>query len=354
MRDVVRLILASCVVLTVGACGDDDGGGGTPDAPPAVETGDYHEYVLSTLTLPTQATATTLAFDLDGIAGTADNKLGSILSLIPGDLQGQIDLAVMEGTIVLLSAVRADTLTSDDSVSWQVWLGNTPEPPAPPTAGATYTIDPAGPTDAKVVGGLDSAGTFEGRGGIVSLSLPLVPDAPALELTLYGASIRAKVTEAEFLDTAASDKARLGGALRKKDVDDKLIPAIAALVTSIINDDGSDADTDPDCVCASGTQTCAADSTAAQLAELFEQDPADCTVTTAEVMMSAVYGFLSPDVDLFKGPGPCTEGDQTGCDKTGEGMVYAPGQEVDGDGFDSLSLGLGIRGLQAVFARPGE
>jgi hypothetical protein len=348
MSDVVRTILASTLSLALVACGDDGGGTGpgTPDAAVNPNTGDYTEYVLSQLTLPDQGSAADLAFNVDGIDDMKDNKLGAVLSIIPGDLQGSVDNAVAAGSLVLLSALRADSLTSDDAALWQVWLGNGVT--TPPTPGAMYTIDPAGPDDATVVGSV-AGGTFEGKNGIVALSIPLLEGAPPLQITLYGAAIRVKVSADDYTDTSASDLGRLGGAIKEEDLVTDVLPVVATFASMVIIGDDDDPAPDdpptgdgdgmPDCACAGtpSVRTCqSSNSTAAQVAGLLDTDN-DCMVTVAELMSNTlVSSTLNPDVDLFDANGN-----------------YNPGMEGE-EGYDAISLGVGINGIRAMFARPGE
>jgi hypothetical protein len=328
--------------MSLVACGgDDDGGGnGTPDASVSV-TGEVHEYVLTSLTLPSSGNASRYAFDVDGIDTPADNKLGGILAVIPGDPQGQVTDSITGGQLVLLSGVQADSLTDDSSASWQVWLGDTGTAPA---LGGSYTISASSPQNAVLVGSIDDSGTFEGRNGIVPISVPIAAVGPPISVTLYGAAIRAKVTNDEFADTSGTDFARLGGAIKKKDVDDVVVPTIADISDAYMMADAEGTPPGADCTCAGGERTCqeGAD-TAAAVASLFDADN-DCDVTATEVT-AAIGGFLNPDVDLFKG--------SSDVDTDGSSNNYAPGEEGE-EGYDSISLGLGIGGVRASFARPGE
>jgi hypothetical protein len=250
----------------------------------------------------------------------------------------------MSGSLVLLSALRADSLTSDDAALWQVWLGQNVT--TPPTPGAMYTIDSAGPANATITGSIAN-GTFEGRDGTVPLSIPLLEGVPPLQITLYGAAIRVKVSADDYTDTAASDLGRLGGAIKEEDIMTDILPAVAAFASTTIVQDHDDPAPDdpptgegdgmPDCACTGGVRTCqSSNSTAAQVASLFDANM-DCTVTAQELMDNTlVSGTLKPDVDLFDASG-----------------AYRPGTEGE-EGYDAISLGVGINGIRAMFARPTE
>src|SRR5689334_15999153 len=109
-------------VFAIG-CGGSDPGDGVPTS------GDYHHYVTSGLRIPTSGELQReYGLNIDGDpAGRPDNQLGNVFVALTSnsdaDLQGEVDSAIADGSLVVLHSVRADDLDTDKSVSWQVYLG---------------------------------------------------------------------------------------------------------------------------------------------------------------------------------------------------------------------------------------
>src|SRR5688500_4168530 len=99
------LFAAVALPLTVVACGGDDDGG-----PAIIPEGEHYQYVASKAYVPTNNTqAREYGLDLDG-NGMVDNQLGMALGTLAQmnfDIQGTIDLAVAEGSIILLVDFQA-------------------------------------------------------------------------------------------------------------------------------------------------------------------------------------------------------------------------------------------------------
>lgn len=346
--------LAALLSLPLAACGSPNGDD-TVDPP---VTGTYHHYVGNTLLLPSNASqATMYGLDLDGDAQMRpDNKLGGILGMLGGfgvELQPQVDEAIMMGDIVLLHAVRAETLTNSNA-SWQVYLG---ESATPPTFDGTdvFTIPTDGPQDALLAGRI-SGGSFAGGPGTVQLKLAFVDGAEPLTLNLIASRIEGTLDE-------TSCDARLGGALTKDDIDNTLIPAVAGLVNTSLADDPVD------CDCATGSVNPCPD-TSCTIKGLFDAGiscdapedcpaPADactegkcaCTagdcmgllandnqISVAEVQNNAIIKTaLGPDIDLLDASGVFQE------------------DPADRDGMiDSVSLGVKFSCVNAVFTSTVE
>jgi hypothetical protein len=306
--------LAMFPVLLIAACGAEDPGGPVP-----VTSGEFHHYVTSSLQIPlTGELQREYGINVDGdLGGRPDNQLGNVFVALTSnsdaDLQGRIDAAVADGSVVLLHSVRADDLESDRSVSWQVYPG------AP--AGAPPRFDGA---DAFTLGagisapiiGRTSSGTYDATpkgAGELTIQLKVSETAPPIALDLIKARVEATID-------AAGCRGRFGGAVTQAQVDTILIPSVVDMMNSAIA-------RDPGCPAA-----CEAGTSAALIVDVFDTN-LDGTVTEDEVRNSSIIQtLLAPDLDLL--------------DEAGD---YAP------DGLEeSISLGVGFECVPASFTIPGE
>jgi len=314
--------LSFVLVSLLVACGGGGDGGGT-----ITPTGPHHQYVVSKANVPTTATQVT-QFGLDLGApktnkqdGQVDNALGttlSTLSLMHINVQGGIDTAVNDGSIILLVDVQTESFDSSNAAGMKVSLGDNPTP-APCTNDADpltcgqhlkgtgmFSIAANSPTDAALTGTI-TGGTFDGGPGDVTLQISLGEGDP-ITLALHGA--RAEVSG--ITDTGIAT-AKIGGAVSQSDINGQVIPAVAAQITPIITRD-CPTPAAPDCMCVSG-------STGATVLSLLDTDH-DCTVTVTEIQNnSLIKSLLGPDV--------CIE---DSCDKP-----------------DALSIGISATAVAATF-----
>src|SRR4029078_2213630 len=119
----------------------------------ACTSGTYNHFPNSQLKIGSSANeANGYAFDLDGVAGK-DNSLGGVLAGLNGTLMidAAIQSALTAGDFVILHSVRADSLTSDTTVSWQIWLGAQQAMPKYDGTG-TFTVATNAPHDAIING----------------------------------------------------------------------------------------------------------------------------------------------------------------------------------------------------------
>lgn len=292
----LSFVLVSMLVACGG--GGDDGGGGT-----ITPTGPHHQYVVSKANVPTTAAQVT-QFGLDLGApktnkqdGQVDNALGttlSTLSLMKIDVQGGIDTAVNNGSIILLVDVQTESFDSSNAAGMKVSLGDNPTPAPctddadPTTCGqhlkgtGMFSIAANSPSDAALAGTI-TGGTFDGGPGDVTLQISLGEGAP-ITLALHGA--RAEVTG--ITDTGIAT-AKIGGAVTESDINGQVIPAVQAQVMPIITRDCPDA-VAPACMCTAGTTT------GPTVLKLLDTDH-DCKVTVAEIQSnSLIKSLLGPDV----------------------------------------------------------
>ena len=224
------------------------------------------------------------------------------------DIQGTIDKAVAEGSIILLVDFQTGDFTNTTAAGLKVLLGSNPVPAAcnageeycdmatPPVCTGCqhhlqgtgmFSIDPNSP-DSAAVGGKIINGTFNGGPGNISLQIAL-GGTDAIQLDLIGA--RAKATG---ISDAKIDSVILGGALTQDDLDTKVIPAITTQIAPIVMRDCTMPTMPPGC-------GCVANSTGKTVLDLFDGDitgtTKDCMVTTEEIKgNSLIQSLLAPDV----------------------------------------------------------
>jgi hypothetical protein len=335
MRPVKRLLLLTWVLGVAslgGACGDD---GTTAPPPPAVDRDGIHtQFVIDRILLPTTATqASMLGLNIDGDEqGRPDNALGQILATLSSqggeavDLQGEIDLAMNQGNIIVLANMQAKSLQTATGVGMWVFLGADPDP-APCdgdvcgrhlAGGASFSISPSSPPNPNdvLLVGQNVGGKYTGGPGTVTLELSLIADTDPVVLNLVGARAEVNVSEGGLMN------GKLGGAVTEAELNSNVLPAIASLVGDTVARDCSG--THPDC--------CTAGSTGQTLIDLFDTNE-DCQVSLDEIRNSnLISSLLAPDVDLF--------------DDTGKFNPRTNGIK------DSLSLGIGFSGVPATYTLP--
>src|SRR5688572_21654911 len=115
MSSIRPYLLAVAFSLTFVACGDD---GGT-----VIPEGEHYQYVSKKAFVPTNNNqAREFGLDLNGDK-TVDNQLGMVLgtlSTMGFDIQGTIDEAVAEGSIILLVDFQTKDFTSTSAAGLQI------------------------------------------------------------------------------------------------------------------------------------------------------------------------------------------------------------------------------------------
>jgi hypothetical protein len=272
-------------IVSLAACGGD------PDLGPVpVTTGAYHHYVTSSLRIPTSAELQReYGLDVDGDPdGRPDNQLGNVFVALTSnsdaDLQGEIDAALAGGQLVLLHSVRADDLTADRSVSWQVYTGT--ETAVPPAFDGSDSFEMGEGTSQPIIG-YTSGGAYDAtiRGaGALTVKLAVSPSAPPIALDLIQARVEATID-------ADGCSGRFGGAVTQEQVDTRLIPSVVAMMNGAIA-------RDPGCPLA-----CEMGTSAALIIEVFD-DNMDGTITEEELRQSSIIQtLLAPDLDLLDASG---------------------------------------------------
>lgn len=305
------LLAAAALPLSLAACGGDDGGTVIPE-------GMHYQYVAAKAFVPTNNNqAREYGLDIGSPDGkldkTVDNQLGMVLGTLASmgfDIQGTIDKAVAEGSIILLVDFQTKDFTNTTAAGLNVLLGANPMPAACMTGeefcmtGQTtnctgcshhlqgtgsFSIAPGSPMDAGVAGKIIN-GTFNGGPGNVSLQIAL-GGTDAIQLDLIGA--RAK---ASGITDTAIDSVIIGGAVTQDDLNTKVIPAIASQIAPIITRDCTMPTMPPGC-------GCAANSTGKTILDLFDGDitgtQKNCAVSVEEIKgNSLIQSLLAPDVKI--------------------------------------------------------
>lgn len=299
--------------LPLAACSGDDG----VTAP----EGPHYGYVAAEVLVPTDnTTAREYGLDLNGDK-TVDNQLGMVLGTLAGqgfDVQGTLDEAINEGSIILLGDFQSTSFTSSSAAGLEVKLGD--QATAMPKAcnageeyacklangmtckatdtgctcsgcghhlmNGTFTIDASSPDNAGVAGKI-VGGTFTGGPGDITLTIAL-GGTMGIDLDLIGA--RGKATG---ISEAGIESVIIAGALTKDDLDTKVIPAINDQIGPLITRDCTDL-TNPGGGCG-----CMAGSTGKTVLNLFDTTPKDCKVTVDEIKNNTlIQSLLAPDVKI--------------------------------------------------------
>lgn len=302
----ILLLLSACSAITLT----------TPQPVPTLvpvvtpATGVQYQYVTNTLLLPsTRDQAEEYALNIDGDSKqSADNKFGELLSLLvsaaPGlELQFTLDESINTGQLVTLHMVKADSFLSDPSVSWFVYLG---QPAASPNFDSSdkFTLDSKTPLNSPVIGSITN-GRFTGGPGSARVRMFLL--GQLVELDLIGVRLESDVNQNGCVN------GKMGGGITVEEFRSKLLPAIAAGLHQIIEENND---------------------TTSPLLQAFDSDN-DKTITAQELENNPMLMIaISPDLDLL--------------DSSGE---FNPGQ--DGE-KDSYSIGLGFTCVPASFIVAGE
>jgi hypothetical protein len=297
------LLAVACVLpLSAVACG---GGDDDPITQPTPE-GTHYGYVVSKAFVPaSNDQARMYGLDLGGPKtgtpdGTVDNRLGEVLGTLAGlnfDIQGTIDQAINEGSIILLVDFQTADFASAKASGLSVKIGANPMP-APCTSTTdtvcghhltgtgSFSIATDSPTDTLVSGKIVN-GTFNGGPGNLSLQIALGTTQP---LTLSLLDARAKATGISDSGMTVT----VGGALSNNDLTTQVLPAIQGQIAGVLDGDCDPAGSrqPPSCGCKKSTTT--------QILNLFDGDlgtAKDCKITVEEIAgHPLIKSLLAPDI----------------------------------------------------------
>jgi hypothetical protein len=295
MRELTKHFWSSSLVFAASVSGSLLGCGGDEQEPPS---GPHYTYVVSSVTLPSSTeNANELGFDLDD-NGTKDNQLGRlIVTLMSQNFTAQQSLngALNKGSFILLVDFQAPSFTTAGGAGFEVKIGTDPMPAActnpsdESTCGkhldgnGSFAVSSSATASGSVVGPIKN-GTFDGGPGELAIALAL--GGSPIDFQLIGARV-----EATGISDTGIMTARIGGAVRKTDIDNKLIPSIYSQLVPVI-DEACPGSSPPDCGCMAG-------SAGKTLMGLLDTNPKDCDVTLAEIQGNDLLTqLLRPDVKI--------------------------------------------------------
>jgi hypothetical protein len=237
MKRSTLISLLSLLPLSLAACGSDASQPG--DCTPATSGTTAKKWVLNKMTMPSDNK--TYAYDLVGATPPKKtNALGDIVAaLMPAglDVQMGVDMAISAGQVALLITTNSTdpNFASDKCASLELQTGKPMTPDF--TKVQNWTVDTS-VTPATFAGPISgskfvSAATSTTKMPVTAqISLPLVPMADPLPLTVYGSHL-------EYTYTAAGISGQLNGAIKKTDIDTKVIPRVANILESKIKTDAA-------------------------------------------------------------------------------------------------------------------
>jgi hypothetical protein len=291
------------------------------------------QLVANSILLP--KTRTDYSIDLNG-DGYFDNQLSSLVAILKSqgnDANAQIAVGITNGDqILLFDEMSGDsTFQADACASADVFTGMAQANPDL-TGGGHFVVDPAFPPGA--FSGVIAAGTFdsvrpEDQKTPLTLTLSLVMfKGKTLTLPLIGAHVM--ITR----DPAGKVSGQIHGAIRKDDVQNKILPQFAGQVhDQVMNfpmdpssqtllaffDDGGTPDPDHACTyCKNSDGSCAM--------------KGDDKIDPCEIISNAaVQSVVASDVQMF----------------SDDGTTYQPNPMNTHK--DSLSLGIGFTAVAATF-----
>ena len=342
---------AACGFLLSAAgagCGGDDGTMDPNNMPPApvcdakAVTGTDNKAATDALKLPGVSGNKTYVYDFDG-DNRQENQLKNLIntiSLSGLDIQASVNKAVQSGDAIVLMNLKTGDIMKADCASVTMGLAKGPAPMAPaPKFDGTDTFQIL--TDIKPVslfgkidgGKLSTLASKEQRGDIeteqqILVNLPL-GDGKNLPLALHGAHLEGTVVKDGSVIRIKDGV--LHGVLAQKDIDDKIVPLVANLLTDMINKDPM-SDTAKTIIGLFENQNDAVTKKKCMdnAKDCCKTNPTTCKILPAEVKNSAVGGVLSSDVQVF--------------DDNGKWAPVAGGKKYNG-----MSVGIGFTGVSAKF-----
>jgi hypothetical protein len=273
------------------------------------------DFVFDSLLLPTTPALTQQhSADLDG-DGKPDNALAKIMDTVGSfgfDSQKSVTRSVNTGELLFLFRLRAQDFASAPVALGKTWLGKqqvcctTPKDPVQCAADAkqkcftgtqTFELHPTAPNPSTATGSITAGKISLGPAMLkIAISLTSTPIVVTLKKGFIHGQL--KTGPDQIVDGT------IVGAIPQQDVDNVIIPALAAELDALLKDPAGDA-------------------AAKLLLGLLFDTNHDGTVTAAELaQVSMIKNLFAPDVD------------------------------VDGDGVKELSLGVGFTAVGATIVAP--
>lgn len=310
----LSLFLGTTCGLLLAATGAGCGGDTPPEEMMEVKcsadkvTGTSNKYATNALKMPKSSGSMTYASDIDG-DGKTENQLKTLVQAVSVaglNIQDPVNMAVADGDAVILADLTAPDLMKAGCARVSLALAQSPKmgDPLPKFDGAdnfkigdVMGINLYGKIEAGKLNTTPSKEQTAADEQRITLSLPIGGDN-ILPLSIRGVHIEG---------TLGMDKGQpvitdgaLHGVISKKDIDGKIVPTVAQLVTKMIHDKPMDSTTmtiislfeNP--ANDASKNKCAADAT-----KCCKTNPTTCEILPAEVLASPVGGVLSADVEAF-------------------------------------------------------
>ncbi len=253
-----------------------------------------HHYIVSQQTFPLSTTeAIAMGLDLDGDDVT-DNQFGSVLSTFAAQgfaPQMAANLALGRGDILLLAQLTADSFT-DGPATFTLFTGANPTPmPCESSQGVscgrhldgngTFEIAPTSAHDTPLAGTLVAGSMVSGAG---RLRLEASFGETPFTVNLIGARVRIATPSKTGISSGV-----IAGAIVESEVDNQLIPGLAASLDAVLQRDCPGVP--PSCGCVDGTSGKSLETT-------FDTNH-DCNITATDLRSNSVIdGLLRLDVDI--------------------------------------------------------
>jgi hypothetical protein len=311
--------------FTFAACG---GGSSSDDCTPSggSNTG---KYVTNSVTVPIQKSD--YSIDLNG-DGRPDNQLGNIIGALSGqglNVQDGVTQAINNGTLIILATEKSGdpAFQMDSCAGVNLQLGSLPAGTMMPdyTGSGSFT---ASGNNSDTFAGPISGGKFSSSSPVttkmpvsVSLALPLIAGATPVQMNIIGAHL-------SFTRDASGklNGGQLQGAIKNSDVQGKIIPNVAMLLTTKVQEIGTPKETPADGQIEMIFDTGGCTNPDGSMAVKGDKIISPCEVATSGL----IQNVLAPDVQMFDAAGN-----------------YAPNK--DNTTKDSLSLGLAFTAVGAKF-----
>jgi hypothetical protein len=256
--------------------------------------------------LPAASGSRTYAMDLDG-DGRTENQLKTVtqvLSIAGIDLQASINDDVLSGTLVYLLGLT--TLKLDNSTCTGVSLFEAKPrgsgDPAPKYDGTdVFVKNPGAQAD------LAATITSNALSSKASKDLSIAEEAKIdLTFNLNGTPLVLPVHGLHVQGTLASNGGKLfiqtgqlNGAIAQDDIQNKVLPAVAQLVTSLINGDPTGS-TGATLIGLFENMSNAVTKTKCMVAaDCCHTSPTTCKIIPEEIQASPIGGVMAPDVQVF-------------------------------------------------------
>jgi len=281
---------------------------GSPSCAADKVTGASYKYSTNELKLPKSVGTMKYTSDLDG-DGKQENQLQLLVQAVTTakvDLQTQINESVKAGNAIILSEIQAPDLAESGCAGLTLALAEPPQAgdPGPKFDGSDVFKVVQGMT-AKLFGKIsagklnttaskDQTAATEQR---IELMLPLDSNS-TLPLTVRGVHIEGTLAKDAQGQPIIKDGI-IHGAVSKKDIDTKIVPAVATLITKLINNKPNDPMTATVIGLFEDTGKDVSMKKCMDASKCCHTSPTTCVILPEEVKASVVGGVLAPDVHVF-------------------------------------------------------